>query len=188
MIDLQMLSASLLCALDAHVHLVRSTESRVLLCTKSTLPLVEKIESQYSPAQHFIVPDLLDFLPVDAHEGDQWPIYPYDATWDTAKDHPCLVIHTSGSTGLPKLVAYTHRMLAGPARSRYIPPLNGCTPIYQEFADRRMFFTLPIFHVCDFRYFASVELELTPSAVSWIPWILDLSDLLRLRWSHGSPG
>jgi acyl-coenzyme A synthetase/AMP-(fatty) acid ligase len=86
-------------------------------------------------------------MPVDAQEGDEWPIYPYDAIWDTAKDQPCLVVHTSGSTGLPNLVAYTHRMLACPDRNRRIPPINGCSNMLGELEGQRLFITLPIFHV-----------------------------------------
>jgi acyl-CoA synthetase (AMP-forming)/AMP-acid ligase II len=146
-INTQMLSSSLLCALDAHVHLVKATDCHVFLCTKSTLQLVEKIESQQSSARHFIVPDLLDFLPIDESESDDWPVYPYDSTWDAAKDDPCLVVHTSGSTGVPKVVVYTHRMLANPDRHRHLSPVNGCPMLLWEMAGRRLFTTIPIFHV-----------------------------------------
>ncbi|PHH68649.1 hypothetical protein CDD82_374 [Ophiocordyceps australis] len=34
--------------------------------------------------------------------------YPYDKTFDEARDDPCLILHSSGSTGDPKLVTMTH--------------------------------------------------------------------------------
>lgn len=148
-----MLSPSLLCTMDAHVYLVKESNCHDFFCIPSTLPLAEEIitkiqQSQLASSYRMstaTVPELLELLPIDKTQnvGD---IYTYSKSWDEACDHPCLIVHTSGSTGMPKIVYYTMRMLANPMCTGLLPPVNGQPPLMHSWSGR-VFTTVPPFHV-----------------------------------------
>ncbi|KAL1980701.1 hypothetical protein VTN96DRAFT_3618 [Rasamsonia emersonii] len=140
------LFSSLLCSLDAHVYLAQSTDCHIFLCTPSLLPLVEQIQHHQSPSRHVLVPELQEWLPAVEVDKEQ-PVYPYAKTWDEAKDDPCLIVHTSGSTGVPKIVTYTNDMLANVDRLRHLLPVEGCRCLVWEMPGRRLYSTIPIFHI-----------------------------------------
>lgn len=164
-----MLSPSLLCAMNAHVQLIQETDCRHILCIPTTLPLAENIINnlyQSGPTSKLpsskripttIVPEMIDFLPAteSTHptEDDSDKYYPFNKTWNEACDDPCLIIHTSGSSGMPKVVYYTMRMLAGPVSHARLPPLKGQSTGLKEWSHRRIFITVPPFHVSWSFYF-----------------------------------
>lgn len=92
------------------------------------------------------MPELQEWLPAVEVDKEQ-PVYPYAKTWDEAKDDPCLIVHTSGSTGVPKIVTYTNDMLANVDRLRHLLPVEGCRCLVWEMPGRRLYSTIPIFHV-----------------------------------------
>ncbi|KAI8950476.1 hypothetical protein F4801DRAFT_548745 [Xylaria longipes] len=55
-------------------------------------------------------------------------IYRYERTFDEARDEPCLILHSSGSTGDPKLVTMTHGTFACTDNDRNMPVPEGRTP------------------------------------------------------------
>ncbi|KAL8722181.1 MAG: hypothetical protein Q9225_001277 [Loekoesia sp. 1 TL-2023] len=89
-----------------------------------------------------VVPALEDLLaesPVD--------VYPYEKTFDDAYMDPCLVLHTTGSTGLPKPITWKVGILSTYEAWRTIPPVNGYVPtteIYQQ--AKRAYTSMPLFH------------------------------------------
>ncbi|KAI0543532.1 hypothetical protein F4679DRAFT_568274 [Xylaria curta] len=52
-------------------------------------------------------------------------VYPYERTFDEARDEPCLILHSSGSTGEPKLVTMTHGTFSCTDNDRYMPVPKG---------------------------------------------------------------
>ena len=81
--------------------------------------------------------------------------YPYEKTFEEAANDPFIVIHTSGSTGLPKPVTLRHGGLATPDAHHLMPLLDGFAP--EAFAPKdqgpiRIFASLPPFHVSPLRY------------------------------------
>jgi acyl-CoA synthetase (AMP-forming)/AMP-acid ligase II len=75
------------------------------------------------------------------------PTYHYSKSWDEAKDDPVVVFHTSGSTGLPKIVRLTNRMVNLLDVQRDLPDIEGRLTTTWDAADRRIYVTIPIFHV-----------------------------------------
>ncbi|CAI6333958.1 unnamed protein product [Periconia digitata] len=87
------------------------------------------------------LPGLPTFLTDDIAEH-----IPYTRTWDEVKLEPWIILHTSGTTGLPKLVPYTHQMLAALDTAKFMPDANEDN-ILTHFANRRWYTPLPTLHV-----------------------------------------
>lgn len=157
--DTQMLSPSLLASMDAHVHLIKETDCRNIICIPTTLSLAHEIttkihqsESSTYSISTTIALEVADLLPSEkeAAEGNSNRHYPYNKTWDEACNDPCLIVHTSGSTGMPKVVYYTQRMLANPTTQSLLPPVEGRLPLLREWHGQRILTTVPPFHVRHF--------------------------------------
>lgn len=76
--------------------------------------------------------------------------YPYEKTFEEAAHDPFIVIHTSGSTGLPKPIILRHGGLASVDSHHLMPSLHGYRPLANmkvANGTERMFATLPPFHV-----------------------------------------
>ena len=56
---------------------------------------------------------------------DQVPHYPYDKSFEQAEKEPCVILHTSGTTGLPKPIVITHGTFSTADAQQQIPSLNG---------------------------------------------------------------
>jgi acyl-coenzyme A synthetase/AMP-(fatty) acid ligase len=88
--------------LEAYISLLEKTECDIFLTPPNfPLPAVKQILAA-RPMRHVEVADFRFWL---SHNGDGdagVKPYPYTKTFSEAKDEPFLVLHTSGSTGLPK--------------------------------------------------------------------------------------
>lgn len=51
--------------------------------------------------------------------------YAYTKTFEEAAYDPFCVLHTSGSTGLPKPIAWTHALIGTMDAVRLLPPVEG---------------------------------------------------------------
>ena len=75
------------------------------------------------------------------------PVYPYTKTFEQARKDPCLVLHTTGSTGLPKPITWKLEILSTYEAWRTVPPVDGyisTTEVYQE--SKRAYNCMPLFH------------------------------------------
>ncbi|KAK1750452.1 hypothetical protein QBC47DRAFT_394082 [Echria macrotheca] len=74
--------------------------------------------------------------------------YPYNKTFEEAEWEPLLVLHTSGSTGLPKPVVCRHGMLAVADKYHNLPPWKGRTSSLEEMCRRatRILHPMPLYH------------------------------------------
>ena len=74
--------------------------------------------------------------------------YTYDKSFKNAAHDPFIVIHTSGSTGLPKPITIRQGGLATIDAHRLMSPLNGYKPLATvSEGPLRVFTSLPPFHV-----------------------------------------
>ena len=86
----------------------------------------------------------LDYLLDDSIHNEP---YSYKKTFEQAKHDPCMVTHTSGSTGMPKPVVWSHWHLATTDAQRAVPDLDGRPTVWGKVHDssKRCYSGLPIF-------------------------------------------
>ncbi|KAJ5300979.1 uncharacterized protein N7443_005981 [Penicillium atrosanguineum] len=92
-----------------------------------------------SHIQPITIPGLEYFL----NETEASPVK-YPKSWAEGKDDPWLVFHTSGTTGNPKPITYSHQMMAGAEVAASLPDIEE-THIHQ-YAQRRWYTPLPSLH------------------------------------------
>ncbi|KAI1332355.1 nonribosomal peptide synthetase [Xylariaceae sp. FL0255] len=73
---------------------------------------------------------------------------PYAKTWEDAEWDPVVVLHTSGSTGLPKPIVANVGMLSISDKYNDLPAWNGREMLMKALAKRskRLFMPMPLFH------------------------------------------
>lgn len=91
---------------DQLVYIINHAEDKVLIYDRAFQPIVDRLRGQLTSVTHYIVydgdgPDSFEAV-IGAHDGQyQW------AQGD--ERDPCLLAYTSGTTGNPKGVLYSHR-------------------------------------------------------------------------------
>lgn len=91
--------------------------------------------------QHYILPSLDDFM-----SSEQAPSCPFTKTFEEAQDEPFVALHTSGSTGLPKLIVPTQAAYSATESYQIMPSLGYPPTIIESFRGKRIFVGLPPFH------------------------------------------
>ena len=72
--------------------------------------------------------------------------YPFDLTFEQARYRPCIVLHTSGSTGNPKCIFIRHGWFSAHDAFRLLPQYGGGRPVLGVLQDSRAFIPMPNFH------------------------------------------
>ncbi|KAE8557519.1 hypothetical protein EYB25_002226 [Talaromyces marneffei] len=122
-----------------HLNVLEKSDCNIFLSAKETR--VEHILSQRK-MQTAIVPELEELL-----DETSAPTYPYTKTFEEARKDPCLILHTTGSTGLPKPITWKLEILSTYEAWRTIPSMGeyvSMTEIYQE--AHRAYNAMPLFH------------------------------------------
>ena len=73
--------------------------------------------------------------------------YPFTETWEKASKDPIAVLHTSGSTGVPKPIVITHEHMAAVDKYHFLPPVDGQDTSTSLYENRRVLSFMPPFHV-----------------------------------------
>jgi len=58
-------------------------------------------------------------------DAESTPPYPFDKTWESAVNEPFCILHTSGTTGVPKPISWTHGLVGTMDAIRLLPPTEG---------------------------------------------------------------
>jgi long-subunit acyl-CoA synthetase (AMP-forming) len=132
------------------VNLFNKTFYDILITTPST-KVKEYLDRH--PMRLLYVPELEKLLA----PGDMYR-YKFNKTFEEAKDDPFLVLHTSGSSGLPKPVFLPHSWVCGPDAMQALESHEGCDPVFQNFAGQKLFCCLPPFHVSSLGNFTRPQL------------------------------
>ena len=125
--------------IEGHLNVLQGVDCQIFLRADGVD--IEHILSKRS-MRTGVVPELDELLEESVVE-----IYPYRKTFDEACMDPCLVLHTTGSTGLPKPITWKVGILSTYEAWRTIPAVDGYVPtteIYQQ--SRRAYTSMPLFH------------------------------------------
>ena len=125
----------------AHTALFKTSGTRALLASDTSFPGLAPLAAACD-LKLVQVPSLDDLY------NKTYPVYPYHKRWTEAKDEPLVVLHTSGTTGHPKLIYWTHAC----AVATLVNTFNVvCPPGYEVFerliVGKRYFSPFPPFHV-----------------------------------------
>ena len=111
--------------------------------------------------------------------------FPFRLTWEEAKNSPFCILHTSGSTGIPKPVFVTYGTFACNDAHQLIPSLGGKPTLINFLKGKRLFLALPLFHAAcltfslGFNIFSGVICVLPPPE----PLTADLANQV---FTHGN--
>ncbi|KAF2845610.1 acetyl-CoA synthetase-like protein [Plenodomus tracheiphilus IPT5] len=112
-------------SLAAHTDLIQRTNCKILLHTRG-FPVANILET--NRMQSVCISELgslLDDIPAE--------LYPYSKSFEEAKHDPCFMVHTSGASGMPKPVLWTHWSLSTIDAHNLVPPLDGRASLWASF-------------------------------------------------------
>lgn len=92
---------------------------------------------------------------VDTLLCTQYPAFEYSKTYPEAATDRVVVLHTSGSTGIPKPIIWTHEGAAKHIRMQRLKVPAGCEGQDNKGFGKRMYLTMPPFHVSFFHFMIS---------------------------------
>ncbi|KAK2602112.1 hypothetical protein N8I77_008672 [Diaporthe amygdali] len=78
------------------------------------------------PVKHALIPELDDLLSLE----DRAPPYHFHKTWEEGKLDPYMILHSSGTTGDPKPVEYTHLFYGNAWTYIFLPEVYGREHFY----------------------------------------------------------
>ncbi|KAF2262722.1 acetyl-CoA synthetase-like protein [Lojkania enalia] len=95
------------------------------------------------PLSAFQVPSL------DVLLSESFPHYPFRKTFEEAKLDPLVVLHTSGTTGLPKPIIYSNDWVAAYMQSMQVLPPGGKEMKTKHWSGTRFFVIMPPHHAAN---------------------------------------
>lgn len=117
-------------SLAGHANLIRQSNCKILLRTEG-FPVSGILER--CRLEDIQIPELATLLNKSPCE-----VFPFNKTFEEAKHDPCIVMHTSGSTGLPAPVTCTHWSVGTTDWHHLVAPLDGRPSVWgAAFDDRR---------------------------------------------------
>ncbi|OKL56143.1 hypothetical protein UA08_08748 [Talaromyces atroroseus] len=130
--------------IGGHLELLNQTD-----CTKflySSGPNVDELIDAKPDLIAFKIPELEELLA----EKDA-PRYPYDKSFEEAQFDPFMIIHTSGTTGKPRPIVWSHSIYATVDAQSIPETLGGRENIYAPMGRcKRHFSTMPVAHSSSF--------------------------------------
>ncbi|KAL3446441.1 putative NRPS-like enzyme [Aspergillus insuetus] len=120
----------------AQKHLLERLETRVLVTTDPEPVSVSSIRREY-PIEIIRIPSLDELL-----WSQNVPPYPYNKTFEEARHEPLFVLHTSGSTGIPKPLIYSHEFSWRIYKANSLP-----SSLDKHLLQGEWFSFLPAFHM-----------------------------------------
>lgn len=109
------------------------------------LPLVEHF-LQRRPMKVLDIPEIDELLDAKSTET-----FPYNKTFDKASQDPFCLLHTSGTTGVPKPISWSHGLIGTMDAVRLLPPTEGdvgLAPWTSQWKEGdRLYSSFPMSHV-----------------------------------------
>ena len=124
----------------AQLNLIRLVNCKTMLVPEARPPAIDGILDSCEMRVHQI-PSLEELFDQDH------PHYPFNKTFEQARSEPLIVLHTSGTTGLPKPIVWTHDWAASFAGERMLAPPPGFESSDGLLLGKRVLSLMPPFHV-----------------------------------------
>lgn len=139
-------------ALATNISLMEQTRSSKVVYVQEMEALFKGLVASKPELSSLMIGSLDELL-----NADEAPVVPYQPNFDEAVDDPIVVLHSSGSTGLPKPVVMTHGTFAVMDNDRNFPTVLGrknhdLTLFDFDGAESRIYEPFPPFHVGGFIY------------------------------------
>ncbi|MDI1488743.1 MAG: hypothetical protein OHK93_008019 [Ramalina farinacea] len=110
------------------------------LTSEVVFPVIKSVLSERR-MKHITVPELEDWL-----GSEDAPSMTFEKSFEDARHEVFVISHTSGSTGVPKLVEVTHGTFAAQDSFQSLPSMGASPTILESFKNIRMHLGLPLFH------------------------------------------
>ena len=129
-------------SLEGHIALFRSTKcSKVLVGSGTNInSITSSLDLQVRQISSL----------EECFNEEKVDVYPFTETWETASKDPIAVLHTSGSTGIPKPIVITHEHMAAVDKYHFLPSVDGQPYSISLFENKRVLSFMPPFHVGSF--------------------------------------
>ncbi|CAI7663889.1 unnamed protein product [Penicillium manginii] len=126
-------------SMPAYKSLFESTKCARILTQSPRLPPVLAIIDGLS-MQAIDIPDVDELL------SNEYPHFEYSKTYPDHRNDTMAIVHTSGSTGIPKPIIWPLEVANQHIRMSNLQPPSGSSALAEMFIDSKMFLTLPPFH------------------------------------------
>ncbi|GFN14080.1 putative NRPS-like enzyme [Aspergillus tubingensis] len=128
---------------DAYQHILNATDCHAFFYTPEKQRRVSEIQAFRPDTTFHEVPSIAELFSTTAQP------YLYTKTYQEAEDDVAIIIHSSGTTGMPKPVPLTHGFLATIDYAAYIsrPQFRQSTMFYDVQPDALVLSTTPFFHL-----------------------------------------
>ncbi|KIX96004.1 uncharacterized protein Z520_08259 [Fonsecaea multimorphosa CBS 102226] len=128
-------------SMAAFNSLLSGLDCQIIVTVSPEPPIVSAITAERE-MKKLNLPSLFDLL-----DKVNVPRYPYDKTFEEARWDPILVLHTSGSTGIPKPLTYTNEFVSSIAKNISLIPPEGFRSLDVYVRTGLFFIFLPPFHI-----------------------------------------
>ena len=136
----KVLLASHLASPAAHLFLLESLSCTDVVYAAEMVALAQALGSRYTAARYVNVESPGTSLAC-MKSSSAWKRYEYTRSYSKARLDPVMVVHTSGTTGIPKPVIWTNDMLACVDRLHTLPG-SAATQV----SGQSIYCALPVFH------------------------------------------
>lgn len=136
----KVLLASHLASTDAHIFLLEALQCTAVIYASEMTTLAQSLEQRFPSAKYISTTSLGNFLDA-SNTSRKSERYEYSKSYSKAHADPVMIVHTSGTTGMPKPVIWNNDMLASVDRLHTLPG-SAATQV----GGQSIYCALPVFH------------------------------------------
>ncbi|KAI0445857.1 acetyl-CoA synthetase-like protein [Xylaria telfairii] len=159
------------------ISLLEQTKCTKILFTSEVSPIVKSIQALKPDLEGLVIPsfrNMMDSIPQP---------YPYSKTFEEARNDPIVILHSSGSTGLPKPIVMTHGTFATADNDKNLPVVPNRKPkdsrMWEFDGEARVYTIFPFFHLGGFIVYTVNAIFRNTSLVIGPPHMIPDGTLLK---------